>query len=65
MMTSPRRSVLSPPVIRQFEFTRLQNQAIALAYQVLIPIISRHRERPRSRPNDNTSAQTTIPSLRS
>jgi hypothetical protein len=65
MMTSPRRSALSPPVIRHFEFTRFQNQAIALAYQVLIPILSRHLERPRSRRNDNESAQTTIASLRS
>ena len=65
MMTSPRRSVLSPPVIRQFEFTRLQNQAIALAYQVLIPIISRHRERPRSRSHLDEQATATIPGLRS
>ena len=38
MITSARRSALSPPVIRHFEFTRLQNQLIALAYQALIPI---------------------------
>ena len=47
MITSPRRSALSPPVTRHFEFTRLQNQLIALAYQALIPVVSRHLERPR------------------
>ena len=41
MTTCSRRSFLSPPVIRHFEFTRLQNQSIALAYQALIPVVSR------------------------
>ena len=65
MITSPRRSTLSPPVTRHFEFTRLQDQLIALAYQALIPVVSRHLERPRSRPNDNEPANTTIQGLRS
>ena len=65
MITSPRRSALSPPVIRHFEFTRLQNQSIALAYQALIPVVSRHLERPRSRSHDNEPATTTIPGRRS
>ena len=65
MITSSRRSTLSPPVTRHFEFTRLQNQSIALAYQALIPVVSRHLERPRSRSNDNEPATTTIPGLRS
>jgi len=65
MITSPRRPTLSPPVTRHFEFTRLQSQSIALAYQVLIPVDSRRRERPRSRPHDNEPSPTTIPSLRS
>ena len=63
MITSPRRSALSPPVIRHFEFTRLQNQSIALAYQALIPVVSRHLERPRS--HDNEPAHTTIQGRRS
>ena len=41
MITSPRRPTLSPPVTRHFEFTRLQDQSIALAYQALIPVVSR------------------------
>jgi hypothetical protein len=65
MTTYSRRSLLSPPVIRHFEFTRLQNQSIALAYQVLIPVISRHRERPRSLYNENEHATTTTHRLRS
>ena len=65
MITSPRRSTLSPPVIRHFESTRLQNQSIALAYHALIPVVSRHPERPRSRPNDNVSATTTVQDFRS
>ena len=63
MITSPRRSALSPPVVRHFEFTRLQNQSIALAYQALIPVISRHLERPRS--NDTEPANTTNQGRRS
>ena len=42
MITSARRSALSPPVIRHFEFTRLQDQLIAVACQALIPVVSRH-----------------------
>jgi hypothetical protein len=66
MTTYARRSLLSPPVIRRFEFTRLQNQSIALAYQALIPVISRHREeRPRSRYMENEQATATTRELRS
>lgn len=65
MIASPQRSVLSPPVIRHFEFTRFQNEAIALAYQALIPVVSRHLERPRSRSHDNEQATTTMQGLRS
>ena len=65
MITSARRSALSPPVIRHFEFTRLQNQLIALAYQALIPVVSRHLERPRSATHDNEPANTTIQGLQS
>ena len=65
MIISPRRSALSPLVIRHFEFTRLQSQLIALAYQALIPVVSRHLERPRSRSNDSELANTTIQRRRS
>jgi hypothetical protein len=65
MMTSPRRSVPSPPIIRSFEFTRFQKQSIALAYQALIPVVSRHLERPRSRSQAHEPAATTILGRRS
>ena len=63
MITSARRSALSPPVIRHFEFTRLQDQLIALAYQALIPVVSRHLERPR--PGRGNHRPTTIQGLQS
>ncbi len=53
MITYSRRSTLSPPVTRHFEFTRLQNQLIALAYEALIPVVCRPLERPRPRPSRN------------
>jgi hypothetical protein len=65
MITSQRRVVLNPPVTRHFEFTRLQDQSIALAYHALIPVVSRHPERPRSRRNDNVSPTTTGQDFRS
>jgi hypothetical protein len=65
MITSPRRSTLCPPVTRYFEFTRLQDQLIARAYQALIPVASRPLERPRPRRSDNEPATTTFRGLRS
>jgi hypothetical protein len=65
MITSPRRSILTPPVTRHFEFTRLQDQLIALAYQSLIPVVSRYPERSRSRRSDNELATTMFQDLRS
>lgn len=63
MITSSRSSRLSPFVTRHFEFTRLQNQLIALAYQVLIPVVSRHTDRPQPRPSRHQP--TTSQSLQS
>jgi hypothetical protein len=65
MSKSPRRSARSPLVIRHFEFSRRQNQSIALAYQALIPVVSRPLGRPRSRSHDNEPAITTIRGRRS
>ena len=56
MNTSERRRTLIPRVARHFEFTRLQNQLIAIAYQALIPVVSRPLERPRSRCGRNQPA---------
>jgi hypothetical protein len=65
MITSPRKSALSPPVLRRFEFTRFQEQSIAAAYQALIPVVSRHPGRTRSRSHEDERASATIPRLRS
>ena len=63
MITSARRSALSPPVIRHFEFTRLQDQLIVFAYQALIPVVSCHLEQPR--PGRGNHRPTTIQGLQS
>ncbi len=65
MIATSRKSILNPPVTRRFEFTRLQQQSIALAYQALIPVVSHHLKRPGSRSNDNELVTTTIPGLQS
>ena len=54
MITSPRRRALSTPVHRPFEFTRLQSQSIACAYEALIPLVSRRRN---GRTTDRAIAQ--------
>ena len=63
MTISPRRPTLSSPVTRHFEFTRLHDQLIALAYQALIPVVSRPLEQPR--PGRGNHRPTTIQGLQS
>jgi hypothetical protein len=65
MTTSPRRTTLSLPVTRSFEFTRLEDQLVARAYQVLIPIVSRSIEGPRPPRSDPKLSMTTFRGLRS
>src|SRR3954467_14188846 len=65
MIVSKRRSTLSPPLPRHFEVTRLQNQSIALAYQALIPIVSRPLNQPRSQLSDTEPATATFRGSRS
>ena len=59
MTTSPQRRTLIPRVVRHFEFTRLQDQLIAIAYHTLIPVVARPLERPRSQCGQNQSATGT------
>jgi hypothetical protein len=61
MNTSPQRRTLIPRVARHFEFTRLQDQLIAIAYQALIPVVSRPLERPRSRCGQDQPTTGTTP----
>ena len=58
MIASSRKPTLSPAVTRHFEFTRLQGQLIALAYQALIPVISCPAKTAGSRLDRN---QTSVP----
>jgi hypothetical protein len=64
MITGPRRRSFSPRVTRHFEFTRLQDQLIALAYHTLMPVVSRPLGRPRSRCGQSESATARMPSHR-
>jgi hypothetical protein len=64
MITSPGRRSHSPRVTRHFEFTRLQEQLIAIAYHALIPVVARPLGRPSSRCDQNQSASVTTHDLR-
>ena len=64
MITHLRRATLSRLVTRHFEFSRLQDQLIAIAYHSLIPVVSRPLERPRSRCGQNEPAAAMIQSRR-
>lgn len=54
MITFQRRPLLSPPISRHFESSRAHNQSIEIAYQILMPSISRRSGRSRSRPDVDT-----------
>jgi hypothetical protein len=65
MMKSTRRTSLSPPVTRHFQFTRLEDKLIAYAYHALIPIVSRRLERPRPPRSNSEPSTSTFRDLRS
>ncbi len=65
MITPQRRQSISPPVIRHFEFTRLQELSIACAYETLLPVVARRPEGPHHRPGDLRKAATRTEVLRS
>ena len=56
MIATSRKSTFPPTISRHFEFTRLQNQLIALAYQALIPVSSQPLQQPQSRLGRNRPA---------
>ena len=64
MITSPGRRSLCHRVTRHFEFTRLQDQLIAIAYHSLIPVVARPLERPRSRNGESQPIAETTHDLR-
>jgi hypothetical protein len=45
MIATSRRSGSSPAISRRYEFSRLQDQALASAYAALIPVATRLPER--------------------
>ena len=45
MIATSRRSGSKPAISRQYEFSRLQDQTLASAYEALVPINSRRPER--------------------
>jgi hypothetical protein len=49
MIALSRKSKPSPTVTRHFEFTRFQDQLIALAYHAVVPVISSSLKRQRGR----------------
>ena len=59
MITPPGRRPLSPRVTRRFEFTRIQDQLIVIAYHILIPVVARPLERPGSRCGESHPAAAT------
>ena len=65
MIAPSRRPARSPLVTRHFESTRLQGRSIASAYEALIPVISRHVERPRDGRGDHCEPVTRAGHLRS
>jgi hypothetical protein len=58
MMTSSRGLALSVAVTRHFEFSRLQEQSIACAYEALIPVVTWRPQR--SRPQRADLPRATI-----
>jgi len=64
MITSPRRRSLSPRITRHFEFTRLQDQLIEIAYHTLIPIVSRPLKRSWPRCGQKEGVEAAIQSHR-
>lgn len=52
MIANSRRSASGPFISRHYEFSRLQDQTLASAYEALIPVVSRRPERPLRRRDD-------------
>lgn len=60
MIAISRKSSSTLTISRQYEFSRLQDQTLACAYEVLIPVVSRHLESfPPRQHNDQISGTMT------
>jgi hypothetical protein len=51
MSASSRKSITHPAISRQYDFSRLQDQTLASAYEALVPVVSRRTARD-SHPRD-------------
>ena len=64
MIAFSRTSTFTPTISRQFEFSRLQDQTLACAYEALIPVVSRRPERFQPRRSNAGITKTGARSLR-
>jgi hypothetical protein len=44
MIATSRKSASRPAILRQYEFSRLEGQTLASAYEALIPVVTRRPE---------------------
>jgi hypothetical protein len=58
MISSQRRHASCPLINRHFEFTRLQKQIIASAYEALVPIVGRRAGAEQKRREGHSTATT-------
>jgi hypothetical protein len=66
MIATSRKSSSTLTVSRQYEFSRLQDQTLACAYEALIPVVSRHLESfPPRQHDDQITGTKTNPHQRS
>jgi hypothetical protein len=52
MIATSRKSITYPTVSRHYEFSRIEDQTLASAYQALIPVVLRRLEHPLSQRGD-------------
>ncbi len=57
MSASSRKFTSSPVISRQYDFSRLEDQTLASAYEALVPVVSRRPERD-SHPGDEREVFT-------
>jgi hypothetical protein len=65
MITTSGKSTFPSHISRQFEFSRLQDQRIACAYEALIPVVSGRRERAEPRCSNAGVSESGVEATRS
>ena len=64
MIARQSRAIISPIITRHFESTRIQDQLVASAYHILIPVVARQLGRSCPRVGENEQAAATNQDLR-